>query len=234
MYDKKSSPFEGFITNLYESRLESKKKGDDAMSFIYKILMNSLYGRFGMNPESIVTEICKKNQYVEYLKKGNFHSADQISDDYYLVKYTSNKSYSNAEDDEWTPPKMSAVQLSCAITACARIHMYPHISREDCYYTDTDSIVLGSPLPEEAISSIELGKFKLEDEIKSGIFLAPKSYLLNIEDEKAIIKHKGPAKELVTSQWFRDVLADHTHKKEMKTHTNFKIDWKKLQIGKKD
>ncbi|NP_064103.1 orf135 (mitochondrion) [Beta vulgaris subsp. vulgaris] len=64
------------------------------------------------------------------------------------------------------PPKNSAVQLSTAITACARIHMYKYISRDDCYYTDTDSIVLSNPLPEDDVSSSELGKFKLEDQIK--------------------------------------------------------------------
>lgn len=43
-------------------------------------------------------------------------------------------------------PNNSAVQISAAITANARIHMYPYISREDCYYTDTDSVFLKNPL----------------------------------------------------------------------------------------
>lgn len=42
------SPFDHFISDLSKSRLEAKKKGDDAMNSIYKILMNSLYGRFGI------------------------------------------------------------------------------------------------------------------------------------------------------------------------------------------
>ncbi|GFP80909.1 T-complex protein 1 subunit alpha [Phtheirospermum japonicum] len=53
---------------------------------------------------------------------------------------------------------MTVVHLSAAITACARIHMYPHISRPYCYYTVTDSIVLGSPLSDDQISSIELAQ----------------------------------------------------------------------------
>lgn len=62
LFDKKPSPFASFVSNLYESRQEAKIKGDDAMSFIYQILMNSLYGRFGMNPESTV--ICIKSQKI--------------------------------------------------------------------------------------------------------------------------------------------------------------------------
>jgi hypothetical protein len=36
--------------------------------------------------------------------------------------------------------------------------MYKYISRDDCYYTDTDSVFLGSPLAEEDISSTVLGQ----------------------------------------------------------------------------
>lgn len=144
LFEKKASPFKGFVSHLYESRLESKKSGDEAMTYIYKILMNSLYGRFGMNPESTVTEICNQNKYEELMKKDSFQSADKLTDHYYIVNYIINSSIADYYD--WKASKMSAVHLSAAITACARIHMYPYISRPDCYYTDTDSIVLGSPL----------------------------------------------------------------------------------------
>jgi hypothetical protein len=46
--------------------------------------------------------------------------------------------------------------------------MYKYISRPDCYYTDTDSAILGSPLPEEEVSSTELGKLKLEHIVDYG------------------------------------------------------------------
>lgn len=51
LFEKKHSPFESFVSNLYESRLEAKKTDDEAMSLIYKLIMNSLYGRFGINPK---------------------------------------------------------------------------------------------------------------------------------------------------------------------------------------
>uniref|UniRef100_A0A5K1CAA5 DNA-directed DNA polymerase n=1 Tax=Nymphaea colorata TaxID=210225 RepID=A0A5K1CAA5_9MAGN len=232
LFEKKSSPFEGLISNLYESILEAKKSDDEAMTYIYKILMNSIYSRFGMNPESTVTEICNQKKYEELMKMDNFQSAEKLTDHYYMVNYISNSSF--ADDDDWKAPKISAVQLAAAITACARIHMYPYISRPDCYYTDTDSIVLGSPLPDDLISSIELGKFKLEYHVQRGIFLAPKSYMLDIEDDRQIIKHKGPAKDFVTSEWFKKQLADLSLTGQIPTLANFKIEWKKLQIGKKD
>ena len=140
--------------------------------------MNSLYGRFGMNPESTVTKICNQKQYEELMKMDNFQSAEKLTDYYYIVNYITNTNSSLVDDDNWKAPKMSAVQLDAAITACALIHMYPHIYIPDCYYTDTDSIVLGSPLSDDLISSMEMGKFKLEYNVLRGIFLAPKSYML--------------------------------------------------------
>lgn len=62
-------------------------------------------------------------------------------------------------------PSIAAVQISAAITAYARIYMYPIISRDDCIYTDTYSAVTQHPLPPELLSDTELGKFKLEDKI---------------------------------------------------------------------
>ena len=232
LFEKKSSPFDGIISDLYESRLEAKKRGDEPMTYIYKILMNSLYGRFGINPESTITEICNQQKYEEFLRMDHFQSAEKLTDHYYMVNYITNSCF--VDDDNWKAPKMSAVHLAAAITACARIHMYPHISRPDCYYTDTDSIVLGSPLDDDFISSTELGKFKLEDYVKKGIFLAPKSYLLETEDDRKIIKHKGLAKELVTSEWFQKQLANLSLTEQFSIQANFRIDWKKLQIGKKE
>lgn len=44
------------------------------------------------------------------------------------------------------------------------------------YYSDTDSLILEKPLPENIIGK-ELGKWKLEAEIKKGIIVRPKLYV---------------------------------------------------------
>ncbi|EPS72962.1 hypothetical protein M569_01793, partial [Genlisea aurea] len=231
LFEKKPSPFSGFISDLYESRLDAKKRGDEPMTFIYKILMNSLYGRFGINPESLVTEICNKKERDEYLKKENFQSAEMLNENYYIVNYVTN---CFIDDEEWKAPKMSAVHLAAAITACSRIHMYPYICREDCYYTDTDSVILGNPLLANDISSTELGKWKLENNVKKGIFLAPKSYMLEVEEDKNIIKFKGPAKDFVTSDWFEKQMTDLSLTETHKMSSKFRINWKTFDVMSKD
>ncbi|KAJ0010595.1 hypothetical protein Pint_32808 [Pistacia integerrima] len=112
--------------------------------------------------------------------------------------------------------------------------MYPYISREDCYYTDTDSVVLGQPLPKEVISSSVLGKFKLEDRIMKGYFLAPKSYFYIAKDGTNVLKYKGPAKTQVYPEWFKSQYADPSRTELVPVEANFRIDWHTLNINKKD
>ena len=112
--------------------------------------------------------------------------------------------------------------------------MYPYISREDCYYTDTDSVVLGQPLPKEEISSSVLGKFKLEDRVMKGYFLAPKSYFYIAIDGTNVHKFKGPAKNLVNPEWFELQYADPSRTEVVPVEANFRIDWHTLNIIKKE
>ena len=55
--EKKISPFESFVSSIFERRQEAKKKGEMLYvlyvyyNYINKLLMNSLYGGFGINPK---------------------------------------------------------------------------------------------------------------------------------------------------------------------------------------
>lgn len=232
LFEKSPSPFSEIISDLYQKRLEAKERENAPMALIYKLIMNSLYGRFGVNPESTGTALCNRKEYEQWLRKESFLSADQVSEDFFLIHYKT-QAYS-LDHEEWKAPKISAVHLSAAITAYSRIYMYPYISRADCYYTDTDSIVVGNPLPEEMVSSTKLGLFKLEHKIWRGIFLAPKSYCLMVEGEEGkIIRYKGPAKDLISSDWFHLLYDNPSLTMELSLETNFSIDWTNLSIGKK-
>lgn len=232
LFEKMSSPFESFVSDLFACRQDAKIRGDEAMAYVYKILMNTLYGRFGINPESTITEVCKKERYDYLIQKANIISGNKLSDHYFMVSYHSHTGHASNSSD-WKLPTNSAVQLSAAITACARIHMYKYISRPDCYYTDTDSAILGNPLPEDEISSIELGKLKQEHIVKKAYFLAPKSYTLLTSTDDIIIKHKGLAKNMVDYEWFVSQYTDLSRTKQGTVESSFRIDWHTLEILKK-
>ncbi|KAK9741127.1 hypothetical protein RND81_03G083600 [Saponaria officinalis] len=231
LFEKMESPFIGYVNDLFESRSKAKKEGNNAISFVYKLLMNSLYGRFGINPESTITEICDQSRRNILFRMDDFINEIYIKEDLYMVTYLSNV-VGGGGYTSYNPPKMAAVQISAAITASARIYMYPYISREDCYYTDTDSIVLGNPLPEEVVSSSVLGKLKLEDKIEKGYFLAPKCYHYTTDSSEEVLKYKGTAKKVITSKWFEEQYTDPTRTKTEEVTSFFRPDWKNIDIKK--
>ncbi|GJX84996.1 DNA polymerase-like protein [Tanacetum coccineum] len=198
-----------------------------SLSYVYKILMNSLYGRFGINPKSTITEVCNFKRYTDVVSFEGFIHGDMLSENNFIVSYHTN---TGNDGTHWNPPKNSAVQLAAAITASARIYMYPYISRDDCYYTDTDSVVLSQPLPEELISSSILGMLKLEDQIVKGFFLAPKAYSYYTLEGSTVKKYKGPAKDKVTPEWFEKQYAEPSRRVQVKVDAKFRIDWESLEI----
>ncbi|KAK9741136.1 hypothetical protein RND81_03G084400 [Saponaria officinalis] len=225
------SPFKKYVNTLFECRLAAKKEGNDSLSFVYKILMNSLYGRFGINPKSTRTEICDAGRSEYLVKTTDLIYNEKLVDKVYIVSY-----HSNTEKGSyyWEAPKNAAVQIAAAITAYARIHMHQYVSRDDCYYTDTDSVVLGKPLPDDLISSTVLGKFKLEDILTQGRFLAPKAYLYWEEDGSNVKKFKGPTKDLVTPEWFDKELDDPYRKEKVQGYFPINTDFRTLSILSKD
>lgn len=101
------------------------------MTFIYKLLMNSLYGRFGMNPESTVTEICNLQKCDELMKRDNFQNAEKLTDHYYIVNYTVNSN--TVDETEWKAPKIRCRQFNCQLLSLlvlgfTCIHLFPDMT----------------------------------------------------------------------------------------------------------
>ncbi|GLJ16456.1 hypothetical protein SUGI_0280020 [Cryptomeria japonica] len=80
LFEKKPSPFGNFVTSLFGRRKEAKLSGDEAMAYGYKILMNSLYGRFGINPKSTITEVCNRDRYDYLTQRDNLIFGDKLSE----------------------------------------------------------------------------------------------------------------------------------------------------------
>lgn len=186
------------------------------MSYIHKLTMNSLYGRFGRY-ECNITEICDKDRLDDLMSIYQFGMVEPVNGTHYVISYTGELQKMTDIDSSkvsklrnWMDLRngssSSAVQMSAAITAYARIHMYPYISLPGSYYTDTDSVVLDKPLPDEEVSSCELGKLKLEHEVLEGYFyfLAPKCYALVIDGSNNVIRNKGLARGFVDLSWFME------------------------------
>ena len=94
--------------------------------------MNSLYGRFGINPNRTISEICDTERKDQLIRKKGFTSAHPLCENKWLCTYINKK---DEENEFFSLPKNAAVQISAAITASARMYMYEFLNRDDCYVT---------------------------------------------------------------------------------------------------
>jgi DNA polymerase elongation subunit (family B) len=164
------------------------------MNYLAKILLNSLYGRFGMDDNFAEVNIIHKDYYSDFENKfiDNILESSDLGD-YKLVSY---KAIENVLENENATHNVS-IAIASAITAYARIHMSIFKNNPDftLYYTDTDSVYTNKPLPDYLIDSKVLGKLKLENILDKAIFLSPKVYCLETIDGKFIYKVKGLSHE---------------------------------------
>jgi len=211
--------FKDFITDLYQLRTNYDKS--DPMNYIAKIIMNSLYGRFGMDDNFINTTIIPKEDYNNFEKLNPNNILDvQLLGDNYLVNCRDDKVELNTLLDNGfekhninisiASATLALVRLRAKVTAYARIHMsqFKNNPEYNLYYSDTDSIYIDKKLDDSLVSNTILGKMKLEAIIDKAIFIAPKVYGYNIDSclsestskgGNSIVKVKGLSNQSIKS-----------------------------------
>jgi DNA polymerase type B, organellar and viral len=199
---EKECVFEGYVNLLYSLRLEHPKS--HPLNYIAKILMNSLYGRFGMDDNFANINVIHKDYYLDFENKFFDNIIEKIDlEDYILVRYMTDENI----DDLGT--HNVSIAIAAAVTAYARIHMsqFKNNPKINLYYTDTDSIYTDSDIDESLISDKILGKLKLENICDKAIFLTPKVYCLKLESGEIVYKAKGLKYEVdLTMEDFENLL----------------------------
>jgi hypothetical protein len=174
------------------------------LNYIAKILLNSLYGRFGMIDHFYKIEVIP-NSYAQDFKNKIF---DRIID---VIELPTSTIFIYDQDnpfEEYDTHNIN-VSIAAAITAYARIHMSQFKNNPDInlFYTDTDSIYTDSDLDSKFLCDKTLGKLKLEYICKEAIFLAPKVYCLRLESGEIVYKAKGLKHEVeLTFEDFKRLL----------------------------
>jgi hypothetical protein len=192
---KSKNIFKEYVEFLYNLRSQYDKS--DPMNFIAKILLNSLYGRFGMDDNFLEIDIIHKDFYSDFenIFLDNIVETQDLGD-YKLVQYKIIDELENNNEIHNT-----SIGIAAAITAYSRIHMSQFKNNPDInlYYTDTDSIYTDSDIDKSFLSETVLGKLKLENTCNKAIFLAPKVYCLETDEGKIIYKVKGLKHEIELS-----------------------------------
>lgn len=186
---KKKIIFKEYVEFLYSLRLNYDKS--NPLNFIAKILLNSLYGRFGMDDDFPNISIIDKDFCPDFENKYLDNIIEKIDlGEHFLIFYNTEKS----EDESHNV----SVAIAAAITAYSRIHMsqFKNNPKINLYYSDTDSIYTDSKLDRSFIDPKILGKLKLENTCNKAIFLSPKVYCLESIDGELIFKVKGLTKNI--------------------------------------
>jgi len=135
--------FKDYVEHLYNLKVNSLKDSPDYI--ISKLLLNTLYLRFGMKPhmethlivvsaETLKLNATKVITNVVDLKNGNE-----------LISFFDTH---NWEDKTKKKTLNISIPIAAAVTACARIHMSKFKTRDNftLFYSDTDSIDIDEPL----------------------------------------------------------------------------------------
>lgn len=174
--------FEPMVRELYAFRDKSSAQYEPGLAEIAKLMLNSLYGKYGMKPNrrKILIAGCDD---IPVLAKPATGDPDS------MVWYV----------DEETDAPYIIPQIASHVTALARARLWRNMYRVErdrlgsIYYCDTDSMLTDATLP----SSTALGELKDEfpGKLLEGMFLAPKVYMIRDGAELEKVVAKGFNKE---------------------------------------
>jgi hypothetical protein len=147
--------FKDYVEFLYNLRSQYDKS--NPLNFIAKILMNSLYGRFGMEDSFSTIEILTKKEFNKFVGKSN--DDDIINcielDTKTMVVYRTSQANVNTMLDGNKETHNVSISIAACITAYSRIHIsqFKNNPNFKLYYIDTDSSYIDRPFPAHLVES---------------------------------------------------------------------------------
>lgn len=171
------NPFKKYVHNLYHLRQQLKLAGDPR-ELVIKIMLNSLYGKFGQRNDTGLQKILPFSWWLENGKPVG--TEFRVIGDYVSVLQTIH-----------VPGQPSYINTLWAsyITAYARLALYGYIEQagEETIYCDTDSIFIQGNI----FTGFELGQMKMENKSVDLEIIGPKAYLLYENNNIVKAKCKG-------------------------------------------
>ena len=165
--------FERYVDHFYNIRLNTPKSSFE--NYLAKLMMNSLYGRFGMdlNKEEITID----------------DGYDECGEIIGHVVDKNGKYHEFVKRDKYLRQSFNNVAIASFVTSHARVTTTNALIKqgENCFYTDTDSMFTKNHIE----YGDSLGEWKLEDEVRRAYFLLPKTYYMDTIKGENMQKIKG-------------------------------------------
>ncbi len=189
--------FGSFIRFFWEARKKAKSEGDAAGSLFYKILMNSLYGKFGQKGERWVALPVEDNGPPRYWREFDLDTG----------RWVNYRAFAGRVEMSTDPEEAyhSFPAIAAHVTSWARMYLW-HLmllaGLENVYYCDTDSLFVnqkGYESLQVMVNPKALGMLSLKSIVPILELYGPKSYRMG---DKLTLKgvRKG-AQEVAPGVW---------------------------------
>lgn len=183
--------FKDYILHFYEERKQAKAQGDKAQDIFCKLLMNSLYGKFGSNPDSYSHYMVAEPDVMdEDGRAGEWSFAGPFGQNILMEK--------PLDEEE---ARYYNVATSASITGYVRAFLWEAICGcEEVQYCDTDSILARDIKTVPNGFGGELGQWSVDGEFSEIALCGRKLYAFKykepIKDKKTdrLITHKVASK----------------------------------------
>lgn len=174
-----SEDFSDYVNKWYTVKAEAKQNGDKDQELFAKLMLNSVYGKFGQDGRDFKDfKICDFGHAPEVMEKGDEKTGDKPAPKWkpYAITETNHTIYCCDN------PAISFynVAVAASITGCVRAGMWRAIcSSERPLYCDTDSIIcagFGGRI------SDALGDWSIEGRVKAAYIAQRKMYSVELLD----------------------------------------------------
>lgn len=188
-FEKTHKVFHNLVKTFNEIKERATIEDNESLRTFAKLILNTSYGWTVLRRDDKTT-------------LRDISMLDKWKDERKIITINERLGFFEMEDQVMTPTVQ--VQVGAYVTSYARLILLDALRKQaekgTVYYCDTDSIVCSAPMNDEDIDPVKLGKWGLESELFSGIFLQPKVYTEHkIERKKnkisQTIKFKGITKQ---------------------------------------
>lgn len=169
--------FAEYVDYCFTMRLKARKEGDQCQELLWKLIANSLFGKFGQRAMQWIAEPTKHcpdgwGHWTELYIANNCHN------EFRAIAWQAQKEQPKGENKDSFPA------IPAHVTAYGREHMrrLRDIAGEaNCYYQDTDSLHVNEYGSRRLIATDQvqdgvIGKLRLQSVVQEAEYIAPKHY----------------------------------------------------------
>lgn len=201
LYDT-ATLFSRYVDSLYALRRQFEAKKNSVFAYACKILLNSLYGKFGQNGRKWVND-----KFISTHIRDGYYSPTGDVGDWYSVR---RRGLLNQRLEEFEEDINSIPSIAAHITGYARMALWGIISHVRkfggvVYYCDTDGLIVddaGYRIAKPYIGK-ELGQLSLEGTAKECVIYGAKDYVFGDDVKIKGIRQPVAGKRVYEQPMFR-------------------------------